>query len=206
MKRRDDNSTDHELNLAPIMNMVVILIPLLLLSVVFLSVGVINVSAPSLTPGTAQSDGESEDPRITVAVARDGFIVSSRNGEIARVEARDQAAVGDVIDRARKAHAAGDGAAAEAALDDLMLAYDWNTLYEVMVDVKKRHPETTTVHMTADPDVPYAALVSTMDAVRYRLEAERYDSDSEFWTANVAANSSSRATPLFADPILNVAR
>ena len=37
---------NQELNLAPIMNMVIILIPLLLLSVVFLKVGVINITAP----------------------------------------------------------------------------------------------------------------------------------------------------------------
>lgn len=42
---------EQDLNLAPIMNMVVILIPLLLLSVVFVKVAVINITAPKLSVG-----------------------------------------------------------------------------------------------------------------------------------------------------------
>lgn len=206
MKRRDDSTTDPELNLAPIMNMVVILIPLLLLSVVFLSVGVINVSAPSLTPGTVRSDGESEDPRITVAVAGDGFVVSSRNGVIDRIAPRDESGLRDAIERTHRARESGDPEALQQALDEMMTAYDWNGLYETMVEVKRQHPSTATVHMTAEPNLPYAALVSTMDAVRYRLEADRFESDRAFWAANVDANGSSSAEPLFADPVLNVAR
>jgi biopolymer transport protein ExbD len=205
MPRRDDSTTDPQLNLAPIMNMVVILVPLLLLSVVFLSVGTINVSAPSLSPEVARGE-ETEDPRITVAVGRDGFTVSSREGEIATVAPEDAAQLRDAIDRTRAAHATADGEAAEQALDDLLAAYDWNGLYEAMVAVKKQHPSTGTVHMTADPDVPYAVLVASMDAVRYRLEADRYDSDGTFWSANSTASGSSAPVPLFADPILNVAR
>ena len=45
-RRRRVEEDSQELNLAPIMNIVMILIPLLLLSTVFMKAGVINISSP----------------------------------------------------------------------------------------------------------------------------------------------------------------
>ena len=65
MARNKRDSTDEikELDLTPIMNMVVILIPLLLLSMVFLEVGVINITAPKLSVGpSTPTEIEEPDP------------------------------------------------------------------------------------------------------------------------------------------------
>ena len=74
-RKRDDISVETDLNLAPIMNMVVILIPLLLLSVVFLKVGVINITAPKLSMGPpSDAPPPVDEPlNLTVAVSSKGF-------------------------------------------------------------------------------------------------------------------------------------
>lgn len=204
MRRRQTQNDQPELNLAPIMNMVVILIPLLLLSVVFLRVGVVNVSTPSLTPGAA-SGGE-ETSRVTLAVGATGFIVSSNQGEIGRVEVEDPKAARRALDRARSAYDAGDVAAAEAALRDFSSSFGWSELYATMRRAKETNPAVEVVHLTADADVPYALVIKAMDAVRFRLPKDEFRSETEFWAANLAANSNPSAEPLFPDPVLTIAR
>ncbi len=78
-KRRvevDDGQGD--LNLAPIMNMVMILIPLLLLMVKFTEISIINVNAPARGQSARQADDEPDEeevqvPRVVVSISSDGF-------------------------------------------------------------------------------------------------------------------------------------
>ena len=53
MPKRREPEEQAQPDLAPFMNMVVILIPMLLLSVIFVSAGVVNVSTNLTTPGRA---------------------------------------------------------------------------------------------------------------------------------------------------------
>ena len=206
MRRHESDETQPELNLAPIMNMVVILIPLLLLSVVFISAAVINVSTPQLTPGPASETSNEPSAHLTLVLSSAGLVVTSKQGELARVEVEDRQRFEESLRALQEARAAGDREAEEDALARLSEQYRWATLYGEMTAVKKKYPETTTLHLTADSELPYALVVRAMDAVRFQLPTESYSSNHDFWAANIAANRSGRSTPLFSDPVLAIAR
>ena len=83
-KKRDMGPEVTDLNLAPIMNMVMILIPLLALMAVFIEAGVINISSPrnaqANQPEEEQQEEEEQIPRIVVSISNDGFrLIDQRN-------------------------------------------------------------------------------------------------------------------------------
>lgn len=203
--RKRRQTDEISLNLAPIMNMVVILIPLLLLSVVFLSVGVINVSAPSLVPGGTTGE-TTEDPRVTLAIVGAGFTLSSRDGELDQIPVDDEDEFNALMNELTNARSSGDRTAEEQVLDKLTHRYSWGKLYRTMLDARERYPDAKALHITADPDIPYAMIVKVMDAVRVELPSDGFESDAQFWAASKEANGAPHASRLFADPILNVAR
>src|SRR5699024_6788058 len=88
MARSKRESTDEipELDLLAFMNMVVILIPMLLLSVVFVQVGVINITAPKLSMGPPSStppETPDEEPlNLTVAVNAKGFRIAAKSAQL----------------------------------------------------------------------------------------------------------------------------
>lgn len=182
-KPRTPQDPTSELNLAPLMNMVVILIPLLLLAVVFLQVGVVNVSTPKLSPGVASDGAPDESLNLTVAITEDGFVLSSAEG---------------VYPGAKRC----EGAPTICNVDG---RHDWVALYNTLAEIKRAHPDETTIQLTADPDVEYATVIRVMDVARFKLTGESYRSDSEFWSAHYAVSSTGYAS-LFPDPVLTVAR
>lgn len=199
MRQRKDPESP-ELNLAPIMNIVIILIPMLLLAVVFLSAGVINVSTPKLGPVEATADVE-EGLELTVIVAPDGFAVKTSQGTT-RVAA-DPAAASALAESASK-YSRGDRNGGERALNAAMAAYDWSGLYAEAARIKRANPGHTEVRVTADDDIPYAVIVSVMDALRWRLDDEAFSSSSAFWAANT--HTESRRGALFPDAVLALPR
>jgi len=207
---------DQELNLAPIMNMVIILIPLLLLSVVFLKVGVINVSTPSLTVGDKTEPPEDIPQKLTVAISSQGFIVGTRDGILpgrgacantdVTVCLSDQSAdVRGAFMQAQKLSSAGQLTQAEGVLDEALAHYDWASLYNTLSLLKKANPEETKIYVSADADIPYAAVIRLFDVARVKLEKDSYDSATAFWSAQQARDGR-LAEQLFGDPVLAIAR
>lgn len=207
-----------ELNLAPIMNMVVILIPMLLLSVVFLKVGVINVTAPPLAVGAPSEPKEQEEKPLdlTVAVSATGFRIAAEGGILPEnpgcpvpgptICLADQKV--DVMDEVKKARARasqGDIMGGEEILLRAMAAYDWPGLYTMLAQTKKKFPNEKVVKVTADPDIPYAMIIRVIDVARFRLEKDKYAKVSDFWLApyKKAGNNSEE---MFPDPVFAIAQ
>ena len=72
-----------DLNLVPIMNLVVCLIPIVLLGASLVKIGVINVNAPKFGMGQATpSDDEKKPLNLTVAVGEDGFRITASGADI----------------------------------------------------------------------------------------------------------------------------
>lgn len=205
---------EQDLNLAPIMNMVVILIPLLLLSVVFVSVSVINVNAPSLSPGPVSDDAvEEPGEKLTVTVSPEGFYLATRAGTLPPVagcpegpticlneRGRDVAAD---FARARDLIASGQRVEGQEMLEQALMAYDWRQLYNELAELKRANPDEDVIHVAADPSIPYAAVVRLFDVSRTRLERDHYDDVASFWQARPRAGDQGR---LFPDPVLAVAQ
>ncbi|CAN0435613.1 unnamed protein product, partial [Laminaria digitata] len=169
-KRTPASEEEQDLNLAPIMNMVVILIPLLLLSVVFVSVSVINVNSPSLAPGKQSDDVGEEPEKLTVSIASGGFYVATRAGNMAPLVGCPKdgpticliepgADTREEFSRARALLERGDSEQGSAILEDAVGMYDWRQLYNTLADLKKRNPKIEVINVSADAHIPHAAVI-----------------------------------------------
>ena len=83
-KRRHFSEPDQELNLIPMMNLISLLIPCLLISMVFIEIATINVAAPAIG-----SDAAAEPPKdkpekpplnLTITVTDKGYTVAGSGG------------------------------------------------------------------------------------------------------------------------------
>lgn len=220
---------EQDLNLAPIMNMVVILIPLLLLSVVFVQVAVINITAPKLSvgpPSDTTPEKEEKPLNLTVTVAPNGFRISAEGGNAPTVAGCppdgpticlvDRTV--DVAERFRQGRqkiVGGDTKGGEDELEKGLAAFNWRLLYNELARIKTKYPEETVMNISADPDVPFTAVVRLMDVARFKLEKESYGKDKAFWEAKykkVKVKDESdgqlkeKPDDLFSDPVLAVAQ
>ena len=216
-QRRDVEAGSDELDLAPFMNMVVILIPMLLLSVVFIKIGVINITAPKLSvgpPSEEQPEKDEEPLNLTIAVNNKGFRIAAKAATLPEMEGcpkpgpticlEDQEVdVAAKFQEAKKSFEKGNETAGTKALNQAMNAYNFRELYNKLVKIKKEYPEETIVNMSADADIPYAMLVRVMDVTRYKLEKDSYSKTSAFWEGNYKKKGNQYAE-LFNDPVLSV--
>ena len=220
-----------ELNLAPIMNMVMILIPLLLMGVVFEQMGVINVSAPKLAVGPVTEDQEPpEEPplQLTIGISTSGFTIAATGSKLPPISGcsesspatvctksgKDVAALlGEMRSLREKYDATGNKGFVEQSdvkLKEAIEAYDWRQLYNLLVDIKKKFPEETIVNVGADPDIPFELLVETMDTARFKLEGGgevgRFDNDAGYASAPYKESTTDKSpyAVLFSDVVLAV--
>jgi biopolymer transport protein ExbD len=227
MARRDrsggGNETD-EVNLVPFMNMVVVLIPMLLLSVVFLKIGVINITSPELSvgePSEPKKKKKDEKPlNLTVAVADNGLRIGA-TGAILPPEqgcpsdgptlclADDSIDVESKVEQAREQFEKGNVTEGKKLFSEAASAYDWMGLYNKLSEIKKEYPDETVVKISANPDIPYDLIVTAMDTVRHKLQKDSYDNRKDFWQAKPKTetkNGKKIAQPLFNDPVLSIAK
>ncbi len=224
-RNRDAGGSEHEeLNLAPFMNMVVILIPLLLLSVVFLKIGVVNITAPKLSvgPPTDQKKKKTdEEPlNLTVGVGSNGFRVAATGAVLppqgdcpetgpSICLADTSVQVGNLIKNSRQAYENGNEEEGEKLLRQASDAYDWMGLYNKLMEIKKEYPEETVINVSGDPNIPFTMVVRVLDVARYKLEEESYDNMEDFWAADAEVEvkgGKEIPQPLFNDPVLAVAK
>lgn len=216
-QQREEQEVTTELDLAPFMNMVVILIPMLLLSVVFIKIGVINITAPKLSvgpPSETEPEKEEEPLNLTVAVSSKGFRIAATGATLPEMDGcpkpgpticlEDQSVdVAQKVEDAREAFASGNKVRGEKLLSEALNAYDFRRLYNRLAEIKEKYPDETVVNLSADSDLPYSVLVRVMDTVRYKLDKNSYGSTSDFWAASVK-QTGGKPAELFPDPVLAV--
>ena len=143
-QRRWRQMVTSELDLLPLMNIFIVLIPLLLLSAVFVQVSVIRMDAP-VGPGDAQAAGAADAPEgleLAITIADDAYVVSGRDlGErtIPRA-APDEAQPSD------PEALAGLGAA--------------------LGEVVAQYPDEKSVKVVAGPHTRYEEIIDVMDVAR----------------------------------------
>lgn len=173
---------ESDLDLVPIMNLVLILIPLLLLSVVFLEITVINVTMPQKSIGSAATDGD-PPKRLQVMVSKEGFWIihdptlkpeppATPGCEKMTVCLKDKTADPPTVE-----------------------SYDWVTLYNELMKLKSdpSWADHETVEIVAGSDIPFGTLVKTMDVTRFQRVAAGggggLEGDASKGEANFDANS-----------------
>jgi len=133
-----------ELNIVPYLDIMMNLIMFMLLTMTALiTLGVLNVTAPS-TSGASAGDSQKPPLTLNVSITRTGFFV---------------AAIGGVLPGM-------SGAADQPTIPLKNGEFDYDSLTQKMIDVKKQFPTETKIIIAADSSLPYQSLIHTMDAVR----------------------------------------
>lgn len=152
LKIREDEESG-ELNIVPYLDILMNLILFMLLSITGLaSFGILNVSAPSYGGGAVAAAPENpEAPKLvlSVLISKKGHYINSQSATLGQ-----------------------DGVPSVPLLADGK--YDFVALNAQMVEIKKAFPTETKVIIAADADIPYEALVQTMDSVRESEGKQRH--------------------------------
>lgn len=147
--RRPQESADP--NLTPVMNLMVVLIPLLLSSAQFIKLGMIEINLPPASSGTVvQTEMPKEVEKkldLTVTITDEGFYLASSVA----------VALGE----------SGEGPTIPKKADG---EYDYQQLNELLARIKKKavgvFKDTDQIVIVAEPEIEYQTVVSTMDAAR----------------------------------------
>lgn len=136
VKRRE--LEEAELDITPFMNLMIVLVPVLLMSMVFSHITILQLNLPDLTGAVTQS--AEENRQLEVVLRKSGFEVYFPSGVlIKRIEMKESE----------------DGE-----------KLDYQKLSLVLQEIKKQVKDKSDVLLLSEPDVDYQALVSTMDTVR----------------------------------------
>lgn len=149
-KRRPD-AVEPELNLTPIMNLMVVLIPLLLTSAEFVKLGIIELNLPPAAGATMASVTKMPQEMekkldLTVTVTDQGFYIAS-----SAAVALGQNGQGPTIPKEA------DG-------------YDFKKLSDYLYKIKRKadgiFKDSNRIIILAEPSIKYQTVISTMDASR----------------------------------------
>ena len=139
-RRRNTQLPDAELDITSFMNLMIVLVPVLLLSLVFTQIRVLNIQLPPLTEQQIQQ--EQQEPRVLeLEIHPDRLRLNYPAGEPLRVFPRTE----------QGGH---DFAALSVFLQDLKLTLQQNNI------------EKQDISILAPDDLDYQTLVTAMDTVR----------------------------------------
>jgi len=156
-KRSHNNPEDNEPNITPMMNLMVVLIPLLLTSAEFVKLGVIELNLPPASQGPLGQENaalpieEVKKLDLTVTVTDKGFFISSSLAVLS----------GETEGEPTIPMSGASGT----------LEYDFQALsaklYGIKVEAANLFPDNANIIIQAEPNVDYQTVVSTMDASRF---------------------------------------
>ncbi len=145
-RRRSKDEQDTELDMVPIMNMFLVLIPFLLMSATFLHLKAINTSVPVQAERTADATTEPKVEVTLVVEIRDGgFHISALSDALGATELSTLSA--------------------KIPRDDEGM-YSFAQMADHLATVKDRYPASSTMLVIPEPAVLYGTIIQTMDAAR----------------------------------------
>ena len=199
-KKKEFDNTITDLDLVPIMNLVVCLIPMILWGASMVKLGVVNINAPKFGMGAAAEpvDEENKPLNLTIAVASDGFRLSATGADLNQVLGLAPAVA---IDAANPEGVPMAGPVIPKKGDQ----YDYTELYNKMVAIKTRFPEETIVNLTAEPALPYKHIITVMDAIRMRLDGDSYSDVEAFRKGGIKMENGAQQL-LWPDVVLAIAQ
>lgn len=183
-ERRNFKEEEMELNLTPMMNLIAILIPVLLVSTVFVEISIINVSAPAI--GSAPDQAEPDEPpdkpplNLTVTITDKGYTVAGSGGVLGE-EGRPEDAKGPTIPLIQKHMSCaqfmgtwppprsknrGSPKCMDKDASATYWVYDYWALQRKLVEIKDSFPDERRMIIAAEQDIEFEALTDVMDAGR----------------------------------------
>lgn len=164
------DAEEGELNIVPYLDIMVNLIMFMLVAqATVVSLGMIDVTAPTYAAVDSGGDGKSSEDnpkklkRLTVGVAQRGFYI---------------AAIGGVLPGQSEESAGVTAAGVQTRPPSVPLlpdgAYDFKALARQMRGIKNKFPDTKAVYVAADNNIPYEVIVATLDATREDAKGELF--------------------------------
>ncbi len=146
LKRTRAGDATFDLNLAPILDIIVAIVPLLLLSVAFVQVKMIDTSVPQVVAEAMQRANEKSETTVGLKVSKKkGFVFEvMKNGKVTPMTVANKGAVWD--------------------LEGLLAA---------AFTIKQQNPEVFRVDMSPEADVNLDELVSIMDKIRRTPDTQK---------------------------------
>jgi len=135
-----------DVDLIPVMNLFVVMIPFLLLSAAFLHVGVIPTSLPSRGAGTSDVATELNKITLNLQINPDGIVLSASNPEL------DPELLESLATTVPRVNG----------------ELDLPTLNTVLAGLKTSYPASDTVILLPATGTPYVDVVRVLDASRER--------------------------------------
>jgi biopolymer transport protein ExbD len=143
-KSRTEDST-FELNLAPMLDIIVSIVPMLLLSVAFVHVTVIDTPVPQAVEKAMAVNNEKNQVQISLAVSKKtGF----------RFTITEKGQTRETV----------------VALKDEKL--DLDALHKQTMNIKRSHPDIFRLELNPEENIPLEEIVSVMDRVRMLAKDE----------------------------------
>lgn len=145
LKSRSSDAT-FDLNLAPILDIIVSIVPLLLLSIAFVQVKMIDTSVPQVVAEAAQRANEKSETTVALKVSKTkGFTL-----EVTK-----------------------DGKMVPINVPNKNNAWDMEGLHAAAFTAKQNSPEVFRVDLNPEADVNLNELVTVMDKLRRNPEAKK---------------------------------
>jgi biopolymer transport protein ExbD len=137
-KFQTKNTEEAELEITSFMSLMIVLVPVLLMSISFTQVTVLDVQLPELTGGSALS--AVPQSTLEIRMLDEGFKVFYPDNVLIKTIPVTESAAGK--------------------------AYDYDQLSLVMQEVKRQLPEKRDVLLLSDPNVDYQSIVFAMDTLK----------------------------------------
>jgi|Deesub1362B_J571_1020462.scaffolds.fasta_scaffold11992_3 biopolymer transport protein ExbD len=133
---RSRRNLDAEVNIIPVMNIFVILIPFLLLTATFVRIAIIDLALPSLEKGTQLSEEELKNlTLLVVSIKPEGFEVKTSEKTYPIIPVRNG-------------------------------QYDYSALQRRLKEVKKKYPELEDVVISPASAIQYKIIIKVLDYCR----------------------------------------
>lgn len=142
------NQQEADLDITPFMNLMIVLVPVLLLSMVFTRITVIDLQLPE---AAGQSSAELQQQQVELVLSSQGLIVNFPEGVLLRKI---------------------PGVAVEAGeeIENSVAQPDYETLSNVLQELKRhlrsKDADRRNINFLIEESTPYAQIIAAMDTVR----------------------------------------
>jgi len=154
-----------DLNLIPIMNLMMTLIPFLLLGAAFYHIGVIPTSLPTHVPQGSPSHSKTQTVTLNLRLEADKLVMSATGQNVPESDLADMG-LELPMKKVEKTIKDKDG---NPVKKEMVETYDLPALQKKLLDIKSRYPKSDTVMVLPDDGIKYQALVDVLDTTREQI-------------------------------------
>ena len=161
-RKRSKISPASDLNLIPIMNLVLVLIPAVLYQTQLVKVGRVDIETPRMTQCCAYKT--ENPPQLTVALdQKNGFILKTSRVKIGHILSSKPTSSLPILIQSPALPTQESYTIPKK--DDG--SFDYPTLYQIALQIKKHHPNAHSLVLTGHAQIEFKHFIHTLDTIRY---------------------------------------